>query len=168
MASGDASRTWFSEMVEVLRRGWKPDMPWEEIIALRDCLDTMLQQIRLSRGVRPPTMWCSVCNQRTRQAPPTVSVRAVIFALGRFAILPRGEVQSLEKRWAKHRKQNSLDRNGKSSEAITGGSNRHRPARHSHSPTYAASTEAAPERHPQEAEPQGGGSSRVTRERRPR
>ena len=83
MAAGDASRTWFSEMVETLRREWKPDMLWEEIIALRDRLDAMLQQIRLSQGIRPPTMWCPVCNERTQQAEPTVSVRAVIFALGR-------------------------------------------------------------------------------------
>jgi len=55
MAAGDASRTWFSEMVETLRREWKPDMLWEEIIALRDRLDAMLQQIRLSRGIRPPS-----------------------------------------------------------------------------------------------------------------
>ena len=55
MAAGDASRTWFSEMVETLRREWKPDTLWEEIIALRDRLDAMLQQIRLSRGIRPPT-----------------------------------------------------------------------------------------------------------------
>jgi hypothetical protein len=34
MAAGDASRTWFSEMVETLRREWKPEMPWEEVIVL--------------------------------------------------------------------------------------------------------------------------------------
>ena len=104
MAAGDASRTWFSEMVEALRREWKPDMPWEEIIALRDRLDAMLQRIRLSRGIRPPTMWCPVCNERTQQAEPTVSVRAVIFALGRFGIVPQVEFKSVEKRWAKYRK----------------------------------------------------------------
>ena len=92
MASGDASRTWFSELVEALRREWKPDMPWEEIIALCDRLDSMLQEIRLSRGIRPPTMWCPVCNQRTQQAPPSVSVRALILALGRFGIAPQTEV----------------------------------------------------------------------------
>ena len=113
MAAGDASRTWFSEMVETLRREWKPDMPWEEIIALRDRLDAMLQKIRLSRGIRPPTMWCPVCNERTQQAEPTVSVRAVIFALGRFGIVPQVEFKSLEKRWAKYRKENGLDRNGR-------------------------------------------------------
>ncbi len=119
MPAGDRSRTWFPEMVEVLRREWKPDIPWEEIIALRDCLDSMLQQIRLSRGIRPPTMWCPVCNKRTQQASPSVSVRAVIFALGRFGIASQTEFKSLEKRWAKHRKENKLNRNGRPSQAIT-------------------------------------------------
>ena len=76
MAAGDASRTWFSQMVETLRREWKPEMPWEEVIALRDRLDAMLKEIRFSRGIRPPSMWCSVCNRQTQQAPPNVSVRA--------------------------------------------------------------------------------------------
>ncbi len=58
MASGDASRTWFSEMVEALRREWRPDMPWEQVIALRDRLEAMLQEIRSSRQIRLPTMWC--------------------------------------------------------------------------------------------------------------
>jgi hypothetical protein len=53
MAAGDASRTWFSEMVETLRREWKPEMPWEEVIALRGRLDAMLKEIRFSRGIRP-------------------------------------------------------------------------------------------------------------------
>lgn len=103
MAAGDASRTWFSEMVETLRREWKPEMPWEEVIVLRDHLDSMLEEIRLSRGIRPPSMWCPVCNRQTQQAPPSVSVRALIFALSRFGIVAAAEFRSLEKRWAKHR-----------------------------------------------------------------
>ena len=67
MAAGDASRAWFSEMVETLRREWRPDTSGEEIIALRDRLDTMLQQIRLSRSIRPPPMWCpSASSGRSR------------------------------------------------------------------------------------------------------
>jgi hypothetical protein len=143
MAAGDRSRTWFSEMVEALRREWKADMPWEEIIALRHRLDSMLQEIRLSRGIRPPTMWCPVCNQRTQQAEPSVSVRAVIFALGRFGIVPQVEFKSLEKRWAKHRKEKGLDRNGRPAcqaevrpgEPRTTPSSDAPPALHSHDPT---------------------------------
>ena len=52
MASGDASRTWFSEMVEALRQEWKSDMSWEQVFTLRDRLDAMLQDIQLSRSIR--------------------------------------------------------------------------------------------------------------------
>ena len=82
-------------MVETLRREWKPEMPWEEVIVLRDHLDCMLREIRLSQGIRPPSMWCPVCNRQTQQAPPTVSVRALVLALGRFGIV----VQPNSSRW---------------------------------------------------------------------
>ena len=70
------------------------------------------------------TMWCPVCNQHTQQAPPNVSVRALILALGRFGIVAAAEVKSLEKRWAKHRKENNLDRNGKPNPALSTGSSK--------------------------------------------
>jgi hypothetical protein len=82
-----------------LRQEWKPEVAWERVIALRDRLDALLKDIRFSRGIRPPTMWCPVCNRQTQQAPPNVSVRALIFALGRFGIVAAAEVKSLEKRW---------------------------------------------------------------------
>jgi hypothetical protein len=135
MAAGDASRTWFSEMVETLRQEWKPEMAWEQVIALRNRLDSMLNEIRLSRGIRPPTMWCPVCNQRTQQAAPSVSVRALILALGRFDIVGAAEVKSLEKRWAKHRKENSLDRNGKPNLTGSTDSNPLEPDGHAHGST---------------------------------
>jgi len=40
-----------------------------------------------------------------------------------------------EKRWAKHRKENSLDRNGKHDPAVSMGSKPQGPDRHSHDPT---------------------------------
>ena len=98
MASGDASRTWFSEMVEPLRQEWKSALSWEQVFTLRDRLDDMLEEIRTSRNIRPPSMWCPVCKTQTRQAPPRVSVRAIIFALGRFGIVGPAEAKSLEKR----------------------------------------------------------------------
>ena len=87
------------------------------------------------RGIRPPTIWCPACNQRTQQAVPSVSVRALILALGRFGIVAAAEVKSLEKRWAKHRKENNLDRNGKPNPPPSTGSERQGPDRHSHDPT---------------------------------
>ena len=168
MPAGDPSRAWFSEMVEALRREWKPDMPWEEIVALRNRLDSMLQEIRLSRSIRLPTMWCPVCNQRTPQTPPTVSVRAVIFALGRFGVALPAEVKSLEKRWAKRRKENDLDRNGKPPQAVIVDSSPEGPADHSYCPTSKTPVEVAPEQKSQQSEPFSEGSTRDASERSPR
>ena len=102
------------------------------MFTLRDRLDAMLQEIRISRRIQRPTMWCPVCKTQTQQAPPSVSVRAIILALGRFGIVAAAEVKSLEKRWAKHRKENSLDRKGKLSEALSTASTPHGPDRQSH------------------------------------
>jgi hypothetical protein len=45
MPAGDAGVTWFSEMIEALRQECKPEMGQEELTALRDHLDTMLNRI---------------------------------------------------------------------------------------------------------------------------
>jgi hypothetical protein len=135
MAAGDASGTWFSEMVETLRQEWTSEMSWEQVFALRDRLNSMLHENRLSRDIRPPTMWCPVCNQRTQQAEPSVSVRALVLALGCFGIVGAVEVKSLEKRWAKHRKDNDLDRNGKQNLTASTDSDSQAPNHHWHGPT---------------------------------
>ena len=159
MASGDASRTWFSEMVETLRQEWKSEISWEQVFTLRDRLDAMLQEIRISRRIQPPMMWCPVCKTRTQQAPPRVSVRAVIFALGRFGIVAPAEVKSLEKRWAKHRKENSLDRDGKSTQAVITGSTPEGSSAHLQSATSKRTLDVALEHELQRTEPISRGST---------
>jgi hypothetical protein len=109
MASGDAQRTWFPEMIEMLKDAWHPDLSPEELIALRDRLDKTLQTIRRDRNIVPPMMWCSKCQKRHRSAHPKVSVRATVLAVGRFQIADQSEVKSLEKKWNTFRKQNQLD-----------------------------------------------------------
>ena len=161
MPAGDASRTWFSEMIETLRQEWKPEIAWEQVIALRDRLDAMLKEIRFSRGIRPPTMWCPVCNQHTQQAAPSVSVRATILALGRFGIVAAAEMKSLEKRWAKHRKENSLDRNGKPTLAVITRSSPEGPSVHSHCVISETTIDVALEDELQRSEPISGGFTRV-------
>jgi hypothetical protein len=112
MASGDAQRTWFPEMIETLGQAWSPSLSETEWIALRDHLDTILQMIRSERNIQPAMMWCPNCQARHRSAPPKVSVRAMILALGRFEIAPAAEVKALERRWNTYRKHHHLDRYG--------------------------------------------------------
>ena len=86
MPSGDRSRTWFPEMIDELRQGWRGDLGMEELIALAQSLDRMLLDIRTRRGIQPPIILCRKCGKRGPGAAPRVSVRATILAAGRFGI----------------------------------------------------------------------------------
>ena len=119
MASGDAHRVWFSEMIEMLREGWNSSMSCGDLISLRNRIDATLQKIRAEREIRPPMMWCPTCQKRHRSAPPKVSVRATILALGRFRIALDVEVKSLEKLWKKYMKEKGLNLYGKKGKVIT-------------------------------------------------
>ena len=52
MPYGDAQRTWFPEMLDVLRVRWRANLSFSEMIALRDELDAMLHRIRSERHIR--------------------------------------------------------------------------------------------------------------------
>jgi hypothetical protein len=86
MPSGDAQRSWFPEMIAVLRREWDSSMSFTELIALCDRLDAALQAIRRTRGIVPPMMRCAKCGAYERARPPRLSVRATVLALSRFEI----------------------------------------------------------------------------------
>ncbi len=83
------------------------------LISLRDELDEMLQSIRASRNVRTPIITCRKCGMTAPAAPPHVSVRALILALGRFEITSKDRARVLEKEWVAYRKHRRLTREGK-------------------------------------------------------
>jgi len=115
MAAGDRQRTWFPEMVDVLRTEWRHDMSWDELIGLRDRLDDTLQGIRRDRNIQRVVLseLCPCCQGPLVQGSPAVSVRATILALARFRIAPEDDVKQLDKRWNKHRRLTCLDLYGK-------------------------------------------------------
>jgi hypothetical protein len=119
MPAGDAQRTWFPEMVAVLRRDWDRLQSMGKLIDLRGRLDAMLQSIRSERGILPPLMKCPSCGILDHAAPPRVSVRALILALGRFGVASAEEVRSLEKSWNRYRGNEQLDLYGEEAGRIT-------------------------------------------------
>jgi hypothetical protein len=52
MPAGDASRTWFPEMLDTLRTGWRADLSFVELISLCNDLDAMLHRIRSERQIQ--------------------------------------------------------------------------------------------------------------------
>ena len=109
MPSGDAQRTWFPEMVDVLRCDWERSMSMVKLIELRHRLDAMLQSIRSERGILPAVMTCPSCGSKGHAAPPRVSVRAVILSLGRFGMASVEDVRDLQKLWNRYRRDEQLD-----------------------------------------------------------
>jgi hypothetical protein len=118
MASGDAQKVWFPEMIAMLRQAADPAMSVDAVLLLRDRLDATLQHIRRTRQILPAMMWCPHCQARHRAAPPSVSVRATILAVGRFTQATAAEVQALEKQWNRYRRQHQLNRDGKPENAV--------------------------------------------------
>ena len=125
MPAGDANRTWFPELVEMLRSRWHSTMELDELICVTGELDKMLQSIRTTRNIEPAMMWCPKCQARVRSAPPRVSVRAAILALGRFSIADTETVKNLEKRWKKHRQAYQLDLYGSTTDTETSSEHAH-------------------------------------------
>ncbi len=119
MTSGDAQRTWFPEMVDALRKRWRADLSFEGWIGLVAELDEMLQRIRAERHIHPPIFRCLDYGHITQGAEIHVTVRAMVFSLGRFGIVPMEEMKQIEKRWAAHRKQHGLDLYGNPAEGAT-------------------------------------------------
>jgi len=96
-------------MISYLHSHWDPQLPMPKIISLRGELDQMLQQIRSSRKIVTPVLICPNCGLHAHGAEPRVTVRAMILSLGRFGIVSRAEMKSLEKRWKEYRAVNQLN-----------------------------------------------------------
>ena len=113
MPAGDPQRTWFPEMLDVLRTRWRNDLSFEQMVELAGELDSMLHRIRSVRQIRTPIIRCRRCGRVGPAAEPDVTVRAMILSLGRFGIASAEQVKELEKRWAAHRSLKGLDVHGK-------------------------------------------------------
>jgi hypothetical protein len=118
MASGDAQRTWFPEMVVRLRAEWHEGMSIPALIGLREELDGTLHRIRTGRNIKTPIITCRRCGTTGPAAEPHVSVHALILALARFEISSKDQTRALEKEWAAYRKQHRLDVAGKASAGV--------------------------------------------------
>ena len=114
MPAGDPQRVWFPEMRARLKGEWREAMSFGALIELRDCMDSMLHEVRSERHISSPVFTCRRCGFRGPMAPPRVSVRAMILALGRFGIASPAKTKALEREWAKYRDQHGLDLYGKS------------------------------------------------------
>lgn len=117
MPSGERSQTWYPEVVALLRSRWQSDLSWQGVIDLRDRLQQELEALRASRGIQPPIVRCRCCGTCAPGAPPRITVRALLLALGRFGIEASDTVRQREKQWARYRAEHDLDLLGRAGAA---------------------------------------------------
>lgn len=115
--SGDAQRTWFPEMIDVLRKQWRRDMSLDALFSLCIDLDAILQRIRFERNIRSLIVKCVKCGHLGESAEVHVSVRAMLLSVIRFEIDSSGPTKAAEKRWDAHRRANGLDIYGRVAES---------------------------------------------------
>ena len=121
MPSGNPQRTWFPEMIDLLRSEWNSDAPFSDLIELTQRLDSQLRRIRSAYGFEPvrnitnSTVPCPICGRVGPAEERRVSVRATILAASRFGIESREVTKAIERRWAKHRAEQQLDLYGQPS-----------------------------------------------------
>lgn len=113
MASGDSQRAWFPEMLEELGKFWKSDVSWAEVSSFIERMQTMREQIRKERNIKPVRRYCKNCREYHLTEPPRISVRSLFFALKKISIVTDEEFKELDKKWKEYRKKNNLDLYGK-------------------------------------------------------
>jgi hypothetical protein len=116
MASGDAQRAWFPEMLSILRQRWHPTISWEEVGRICDDMQRLRKEIRERKNIRPVRIYCKECGQYSEVVPPRISIRSLLFALRKANIVTDAEFKALDKNWKKYRKENSLDLFGRKAE----------------------------------------------------
>jgi hypothetical protein len=116
MPSGDAQRAWFPQMLTDLEQFWTPEVPWDSLIGFCSRMTAFRVKIREANGIRPPIMYCRSCKKKHAARLPDVSPRSALFALRKLGMISDAEMKTLDRDWAKYRKQKQLDAYGNSRE----------------------------------------------------
>ena len=109
MASGDAQRAWFPEMLEKLNKIWSKNMTWEQVSLLCGEMQKIRERIRKERNIKPIRFFCKKCGKYELTTPIPITIRSLLFALKKIKKITEEEFKELDKNWKKYRKTNNLD-----------------------------------------------------------
>ena len=133
MPSGDRTRTWFPEMIEVLRQEWKESLSWADVIQLCVSCTRQRKAIRFVRDIQPVTMVCKDCGGPMEMGAGRISVRSLLFALDKNGIVSTEVREGLDSSWRKYKVRHGLDAWGEPKAAkrsAGGGARRGSPCEH--------------------------------------
>jgi sugar diacid utilization regulator len=113
VASGDAQRAWFPEMLENLKETWNKNMTWKQISILCGEMQSIRNRIRKERNIKPIRFFCKKCGKYQVTPPLPITIRSLLFALKKIKKITEEEFKELDKDWKKYRKTKNLDIYGK-------------------------------------------------------
>lgn len=108
MVSSDHLKIWFPAMVEELRRLWKADMSWPEIIALLRDLEQNCSSIKLKADLDANKIPCASCGGGVAKVVK-ISVRSLLYALRNNMIVPDIQFRKLERDWLVYKRKYKLN-----------------------------------------------------------
>ena len=120
MPAGDAQRAWFPEMIERLRELWRPDLTWDEVIALLPRFEEQRLRIKEEHNIRTAVFTCKTCGAHGQSQVMPVSVRSLLFALEKSGVVSSKERKRLESAWRKHQTEKGLNGCGQAKEQRDG------------------------------------------------
>ena len=112
MASGDAQRVWFPEMIEKIKSQWSLSMTWDDLIEFCRMITEERKQIRESRRIQPPRYKCPHCGSVSQEDIHAISIRSALFILKNNGVISENDFKKTDKDWKKYRKENDLDAYG--------------------------------------------------------
>ncbi len=113
MASGDAQRAWFPEMIETLKNKWAPTMSWPDCSKFCEEMTAVREGIRNDRNIKPIMFFCKQCQEYHYSTMPPISIRSMLFTLKKVGAITESKFKELDKNWKKYKKENNLDPYGK-------------------------------------------------------
>lgn len=113
MASGDAQRVWFPEMLAELASTWSAAMTWEELADFCRRMTEERRALRESRRIAPPRTRCSKCGEISQSDISGVTIRSALFALEKTGVIDAARRKDLDRSWRKYKAKNQLDAYGR-------------------------------------------------------
>lgn len=113
MASGDAQRQWFPDMIEDLKNIWRKNITWEELSDFCITMTKKRDNIRKQKNIKKSknSGSCSKCGGKLTELQ--IGIRSALFTLKKHKIITENEFKDLDKDWKKFKKKNNLDIDGK-------------------------------------------------------
>jgi len=109
MASGDAQKVWFPEMLSILNENWNSKLSWEECGILCKEMTDFRDELRKRKNIKPAQMLCKSCGQYHEMGMSKITIRSLIFALKKSGKINNAELKKLDKDWKSFQRKNRLD-----------------------------------------------------------